>query len=702
MRADSEVMRRPRGGKAAQKMGTTLRLRSGQAVGAVAPARKFVGILRGITVVCIVSATFGAEPQPPTPGTASGDAARTNPGSALPFRTSQITASAAELLGSSIKLAAAKTDEAVHDPDLPASGPAPATAPARKSPNATVNLINRLVERGILPKDDATDLIQQAEQDAADAREQTATARAAAAEAAAARNAVQSNSGLALAPEPVPEPASDDTVRVTYIPEVVKAQMREQIKQEVMDQARAENWAAPRTLPPWAPRFRFMADVRIRYQGDFFPAGNDNTGAFPNFNAINTGAPFDVAGTVFSPQRNVDQTRNRFRLRARLGAEVDLGDSFTMGLRIGTGEDNSPTSQNQTLGVANNAQGGNFSKYAVWLDRGFLKYEAGSEPNKRLSLSLGRFDNPFFGTSVLWYDEIGFDGIALQAKYPITRSITPFITAGAFPVFNTDFNFSSNQPSKFRSEDKFLYAGQLGTGLKITKDLTAKVAGAYYYFDNIEGRLSSPFTPLTSSDQGDTDDLRPSFAQKGNTYMALRNIVPNASNAFGTINQFQYFGLATPFHEIAATARIDYNHFEPVQISVIGEYVKNTAFDRNAINLKAVNNRGPNTALQTVGAFAGGDTAWTVGLKVGSPALQKRWDWNLAASYKYIESDAVVDAFNDPDFGGGGTNLKGYTVGGSLALGSRVWLTLRWFSATAIAGPTFKQDTVQFDVNGSF
>ena len=31
-------------------------------------------------------------------------------------------------------------------------------------------------------------------------------------------------------------------------------------------------------------------------------------------------------------------------------------------------------------------------------------------------------------------------------------------------------------------------------------------------------------------------------------------------------------------------------------------------------------------------------------------------------------SDAVIDAFTDPDFGLGGTNLKGYTVGGSWAL----------------------------------
>ena len=159
------------------------------------------------------------------------------------------------------------------------------------------------------------------------------------------------------APAPAPvdtteEKVPDDTVRVTYVPEIVKEQLREEIKADVMAQAREENWAAPNTIPDWVTRFRLFGDVRVRGEGIIFPAGNDNTGAFPNFNAINTGAPFDVSGTVFSPQYDVDQDRNRLRLRARLGAAVDLGESFTGGLRFATGENNSPVTQNQSLGAA--------------------------------------------------------------------------------------------------------------------------------------------------------------------------------------------------------------------------------------------------------------------------------------------------------------------------------------------------------------
>jgi len=72
----------------------------------------------------------------------------------------------------------------------PASSPAPtdvasASSTSQASPtpsqNAVINLINRLVQRGVLTKDDASELIQQAEADAVRAKEEAAKANAAAA-----------------------------------------------------------------------------------------------------------------------------------------------------------------------------------------------------------------------------------------------------------------------------------------------------------------------------------------------------------------------------------------------------------------------------------------------------------------------------------------------------------------------------------------
>ncbi len=567
------------------------------------------------------------------------------------------------------------------EPPTPPSAPA-ARGGARPSQNVTINLINRLVERGVLTKADAAELIAQAEADAEQAKAEA-----------------EAEQGLAV---------DDDTVRVTYVPEPVKAEIREQLKDMVLAQARDEGWASPRTMPDWVSRFKLFGDVRLRYEGVFFPYGNDNTGSFPNFNAINTGAPFDISGTQFSPQHNVDQERQRLRLRARLGFDVNLDGGFAAGLRIATGESNTPTSTNQTLGVANQGQGGNFSKYSLWLDRGFLKYEVGGDPESDLAFLFGRFDNPFFSASeIIWDEDVGFDGIAVKGRYQIFEGVSIFAAGGAFPVFSTDYNFASNQPAKFESDDKWLYAAQIGLDVKPSKDFNAKFAAAVYDFNKVEGRRSTPYIPLTSQDASDADNTRPSFAQKGNTYMAIRDIIPSALNNFGTTQQYQYFGLASPFKVVSYSGRLDFNHFEPLQISLLGEYAVNVDHDHDAVDAIAVNNRGPlpidASGVPTgVGEYEGGNTAWNVSLIVGKPVFEEAGDWNASVGYRYVESDAVVDAFTDSDFNVGGTNVEGYTIGAALALSKQVRLSLRWMSATQIAGPPLKTDVVLFDLSAKF
>ncbi|MCX6874655.1 MAG: putative porin [Verrucomicrobia bacterium] len=546
----------------------------------------------------------------------------------------------------------------------PATDLPPAPAPSQ---NVTVNLINRLVQKGILTQAEAGELIRQAEADAATAAQNAADAAA------------------------LPPPPGPDDLRVTYIPEVVRNNMRDEIKQELMAQAHEEQWS-DKAAPGWTSKFRPFGDLRVRYESTVFPEGNDNTGAFPNFNAINTGTPFDTSGFLFSPQHNVDQDRQRTRLRARLGTEIMLGDGFNGGIRLATGENNSPTSPNQSLG----GSGGNFSKYAIWLDRAFLSYEAGPGDGKELTLLLGRFDNPFFATDLHWDEDLGFDGLALRGKMPLNDRVSTFFTAGYFPVYNTDFNFSSNQPAKFESTDKWLTGVQLGLDWQATDDLTAKVGLAYYDFNGIEGRLSSPFVPLSASDAGDTDTTRPGFAQRGNTYMALRDIVPTAANNYGTLYQYQYYGLASEFRNLTLTGKLEYDHFDPVRLALVGEVTKNLAFDEAGISRRAVNNYGSSNV------FAGGDTAWNLAFQIGKPALEALGDWQAGFGYRYVESDAVVDGFTDSDFGGGGTNVRGFTLSGSVALSKAVRCGLRWMSSNEIAGPPLSSDILQFDLHAKF
>jgi hypothetical protein len=274
-----------------------------------------------------------------------------------------------------------------------------------------------------------------------------------------------------------------------------------------------------------------------------------------------------------------------------------------------------------------------------------------------------------------------------------------------FPVFNTDLNFSSTLPDKYPSTDKWLYGVQGGINWKINRDLNFRGAVAFYEFDGVAGRKDEPRIFDYSTDQGATDNTRPAFAQYGNTYFTLRDIIPTfypGGNDGGSKNQWQYFGLATGFRNLDVTASLNYEHFEPFVLSLYGEFVKNLAWDRSAINAMNDQHWLQNNLDPADGTYVGGDTGWIVGLKVGHAALQKRWDWNLALSYRYVESDAVVDGFCDSDFGGGGTNVKGFSVGGSLALAPRIIFGLRWMGSDQVAGPTLRSDTFQVDISAKF
>ncbi|MCX6849440.1 MAG: putative porin [Verrucomicrobia bacterium] len=592
------------------------------------------------------------------------------------------------------------TDPAEAVPVLPDPN---AAAPQAMTPtqNVTLNLINRLVQKGILTHGEASDLIKGAEEDAAFAKAQAQTL-------------AETQAAVAAQTAMPPVQPDAEEVRVTYIPESVKAQIRDQLRTEVFEQAKAQQWAAPNSAPEWTQRIKLFGDMRMRQESLMYPSGNDNvTGAFPNFNALNTGAPFDFRNTTgtLPPQLNVDQNRDRTRLRMRLGFDIDLEDGFTAGIRMATGGNNSPVSTNQTLGSTNgNTQGGGFSKYELWLDRAFIRYEATLLPKANLMVEIGRFQNPFMTSSqIMWDEDVNLDGGAVQITSPWTPSFTTFLTAGAFPVFNSSLNVGENNTAKTASYNKYLVAAQFGVQFKITDKIEAKTSIAYYDWENIEGRFSSPFVPASATDAGDTDDSRPLFAQKGNTYRPIRNITPTAGaapggNQNGTINQFQYFGLATKFRQIAWSGRLDFNNWELTQLSLVGDYIKNVGLDKTAMNNlnrldPVVNNRSGGT-----GNWEGGDTAWYMGVNVGKPLalFDKRGDWAFGLGYRHVESDAVVDGFSESRFGNGGTNMEGYTLQASMAVSKRTWMRIAYMSAKQLAGPTLQTNVFLLEYHAKF
>ncbi|MBV4546000.1 putative porin [Pseudomonas triticicola] len=543
-----------------------------------------------------------------------------------------------------------------------------AVAAPAPSENATINLIRLLVEQGILKQDKADALIAQAQNEAAQAKQAAAS--------------------TAVAAGPVAAPGD---VRVQYVPAAVRDQIRDQVKAEVMATAKQENWAAPNTFPDWASRISFDGDIRLRDESRYYSGNNSNE--IVDFAKLNNNGPYDVnpnSSTSLPPLLNTREDReNLFRLRARLGMKAVISEEWTAGIRIGTGSDNNPVSTTQSLG-------GGFAKKDIWLDQGYLTWK----PMDELTLTGGRFANPFMSTDMLYSNDLNFDGVAAIFDHKLNRDWGVFGTVGAFPVDYTNDTSSSNGFDKEESDNKWLYGAQLGAKWAINSNNRLKGALAYYRFDDIQGQRSSPCEPWAGAPGCDSDGTRAAFMQKGNSVFLLRDITPNPLNPSAT-PQPQFVGLASEFNLLDLNVVWDADLPQDFKLRSQGNYIHNLSYDEGDMRKRSagqiVNN------LDSNGEIESGANAWMVQFTLGNALdLKRKGDWNLFAGYKYIQPDALPDGFNDSSFHLGGTNAKGYFMGGNYGLAKNVSATGRWMSTEAVYGAPFDIDVLQLEINTRF
>ncbi len=544
----------------------------------------------------------------------------------------------------------------------------------------TVKLIQLLIQKGILSPNQAHDLL----------RETSPRSR-----------------HTAAAPGPIeeaPAPVPGSQIRVTYVPQFIRRQIADEVRAQVMDQAQTEGWAAPDALPEWTKRFKLFGDIRVREQSDMFDRNNYNQ--FVNFNSINNGSPFDAnsyvntAGQANPPFLNTTEDRNRFRLRARIGVEAYIDDWVRAVIRIGTGQDDGPVSPNQTLGTGSSALGasGDFAKPALWLDRGYFELR----PLPQVTLYAGREPNPYLPSDLMFYPELGFDGFAATGRQAF-GPVTVFGTAGAFPLFNTAFDFSTNSPVKYGSNNSYLAALQAGATWQARPTLLGILGIGIFDYLNVQGAVSQP-CGIQAAGQFycNTDDTRTPFEQFGNTLYAIRNIVP--APGFTLPPDPQYYGLASRFDVLDIHPRVDVTTYHPIDLSIEGEFIKNLAYDQAEIltHGPAAGPIGPQNNIGSNGHYQGGDTGYMVKATLGQLEMHKLWDWNVSLSYRYLESDATLDAIADSEFHEGGTNAQGYILGANLDIARNTWLNFRYMSAQAISGPHYGTDQIYFDLNSSF
>lgn len=476
--------------------------------------------------------------------------------------------------------------------------------------------------------------------------------------------------------------SSGNVVRVPYVPQYIKDEIRDQVRvglkedvsRDVLAQAKTERWGLPGSLPDWIDRFKFYGDVRLREESIFYAADNVQYDYLDMAYINSQGEWFTGDPREFL---NTTEDRNRFRSRYRLGVKAKVNDRIEVGARLVTGNMADPISTNQTLGTYGQKWDTNF-------DLSYLKY---TSRDKQWSFSGGRIENPFYSSDLVWDSDLTFEGFAgtwwwLRSDDMDNdfRDIDPFVTIGAFPL----------QEVERSSDDKWLYAAQTGFKYDFADQSKLTVALAYYSYENIVGKRNA---------QEDTefDHTAPRYIQKGNTLFDIRNNFDPDSTSVLFANAADY-KLANLYVEY------DIANFAPIHVILAGDYVTNLGFDKERVAERV--SGGVFEIDEQVTGYQGRVT-------VGWPQVSKARDWQVSFIYRYLERDAVLDSFTDSDFHGGGTDAKGYILKFDYGLMENVWATLRWLSSDEIDGDTWPQtsgvgtaafgmDTLQLDLNAKF
>lgn len=465
--------------------------------------------------------------------------------------------------------------------------------------------------------------------------------------------------------------------RVPYLSQSAREELRDQVRTDVLATVQREAWALPDQVPAWTRAITVGGDVRLRLQSELYGDGNLRADQYRLQSELG-------ASPAWAPDLvNATEDRHRMTLRARLELNAQLSSQAQGQLRLSTGGSTSPNSASQTLGNG-------FNRLSVGWDRALLRWRAAPE----LQLTGGRMGVPFQGSTLLWPDDLSLDGAV--AEYTVAPVSQPGwrwqMRGGAFPLqeFNVD------------SQDKWLLGLQAGFEWSPDWATRLRASVAYYDFQRIEGVRASQLPP-SGALEGTVPYLSSAYPDnirgKGNTLINLNSPQSLARPVWG---------LASKFRPVNLTLSGRFLQLFPLELGVQLDLVKNLGFDSGDIERRAQDPRVRLVSEKTRG--------FELRTQLGQLAMNEAGAWQVFAALRQLERDAWPDAFTDTTWHVGGTNYKGWSIGGLYALDSALRLGWRWTSTrnlddgviaplaptgTLSAAP-FKVDVLQLEVSSRF
>lgn len=400
-------------------------------------------------------------------------------------------------------------------------------------------------------------------------------------------------------------------------------------------------------MPDWVTGYKFSGDLRGRFE-------------------------------QYSSDNNLLIDQVRYRYRVRVGLTVNMMDNLEAGLRLtsadakGIGSQSSagnPFSGNSTLQD-------NFTKKGIYIDAAYGKWTPIGEGSWLLAATVGKMDNPFQFTPMVFDPNLTPEGGALTGGYTINDKHSLAFAGGAFMMdAEGAFGLPPGSGGASSTHAPFMYGGQILWNAKWNDKWSSTVGIGALAIVNPE-ELTTANVPAIH--QGNTRTLQtiyylssPYYPAGSSTITALvYNYTPLIADASVT-----YTADSFPFYTGA------------FPINFAGEFMNNPGAPKD-------------------------NNAFWVGVTFGKSGTKKTWD--LRYRYEYLEADAWYDQMVDDDNGAfyatsayssytgsagwyAGTNVKGHLVKLNYSFTDSLTFSVTCFLNDLIIPPT--QNTSGYVVN---
>ncbi len=371
---------------------------------------------------------------------------------------------------------------------------------------------------------------------------------------------------------------------------------------EESDKDFTKAYSAKSGMPEWVSSLKFNGDVRVRSESFHFdnPAGTD---------------------------------RQRFRYRMRFGAVASMTDNFEAGMRLTSSEAASGGGAGGDPISSNTSMQDNGSKKFIYLDLAYAKWSPIRTADWQGTLTLGKMENPFVFSDMVFDGDYTPEGAALQLTYAINDQHSIKGTGGAFLL--DEIGNSSHDP--------YFYGAQLRLESMWNKHWSSSVGVAALGVLN-EDRLNATNSVVLGGAGGTNFVGSSTWTVPNQNGGNLRSVAGGGAGLTGSSGNLQ-----NNYTPIVADASVTFtleefwHYTAPFPIKLGGDFIHNPAAD-------------------------GQNNGYSAGVTFGKAG--KKGLWELGYRYKYLEGDAWFEELVDSDFGGyyqGGStrsgNSSGYVTG---------------------------------------